>query len=121
MLTRPPHHPGSLRRLGIATVAVALLIACGGGEPPAVLAGSAATATVAATQPAPETTPVDSPAPSASTTPVGAAAAALVLEPSLALEHVRVLSQEIGSRPAGTAQERAAADYIAETLRAAGY
>lgn len=38
-----------------------------------------------------------------------------------ALEHVRVLSVDIGSRPAGTAEERAAAAYIADTLRTAGY
>ncbi|PKN82457.1 MAG: hypothetical protein CVU47_02885 [Chloroflexi bacterium HGW-Chloroflexi-9] len=121
MLTLPVHYPGSLRRLGIATVAVALLAACGGAEPPAVLAGSATTATVAAPQPTIKVAPLDAAVPGASATAVEAAAAALVLEPRLALEHVRVLSQEIGSRPAGTTQERAAADYIAETLRAAGY
>lgn len=34
-----------------------------------------------------------------------------------AMEHVRHLSEKIGPRPCGSAQERAAADYIAEQLR----
>ncbi len=37
-----------------------------------------------------------------------------------ALEHARVLSAEIGSRPAGTAEERRAAEYIAGHLRGLG-
>jgi len=38
-----------------------------------------------------------------------------------ALQHVRYLAETIGSRPAGSAQERAAADYIETQLRSYGY
>ncbi|PZN11325.1 MAG: aminopeptidase, partial [Bacillota bacterium] len=38
-----------------------------------------------------------------------------------AIEHIRVLSEEIGPRPAGTAAERQAAEYIASVLRRYGY
>jgi len=38
-----------------------------------------------------------------------------------AIEHIRVLSEDIGPRPAGTAAERQAAEYIASVLRRYGY
>lgn len=37
------------------------------------------------------------------------------------MRHINVLSDSIGSRPAGSAKEKAAADYIAEQLEAWGY
>lgn len=55
---------------------------------------------------------------------LGLAARAQVLpqaSPAAAVAHVRVLSQDIGSRPAGTANDTKGADYIAGELQKLGY
>ncbi|MEZ4554324.1 MAG: M28 family metallopeptidase [Dehalococcoidia bacterium] len=76
-------------------------------------------------------TPAEPSTPEAgSGTPAGAAAtltatggAVTRSEPSAerAMEHLRVLAGDIGSRPATTAEERRAAEYIQQQLEAAGY
>ncbi len=92
-----------------ALVGVAFLLgACGGDDP----AGSPAP-TAVATQ-APEST--TAPAAPGTTT-------AALAEPDGAriFEDVKQLSDQIGPRPAGTPNEDAAADFIAERLRTLGY
>lgn len=43
------------------------------------------------------------------------------VEAERAIEHVRYLSEEIGSRPGGLEGEKKAADYVAKTLKGYGY
>ena len=43
------------------------------------------------------------------------------IDGDMLMEHIRVLSEDIGPRVAGTAQEWEAAEYIAETLESYGY
>ncbi|MDN7245043.1 M20/M25/M40 family metallo-hydrolase [Planococcus shenhongbingii] len=43
------------------------------------------------------------------------------VEAERAIEHVRYLSEEIGSRPGGLEAEKQAADYVARTLKGYGY
>lgn len=107
---------------------------------PARTAAPTATATASATPtlvptatltPVPSATPAPVPTatlPPPPPTPTRTATPASVLTatPSLgsgqrALQHVQYLSEKIGSRPAGSASERAAADYIEAQFRSYGY
>jgi len=68
--------------------------------------------------PTPSPTPVPKPSPSATASPTPAPSAS---SGQRALQHVKQLSVAIGSRPAGTATERAAADYIVSQFQSYGY
>ncbi len=96
--------PISVAALAAALLLTVLVSACGG--------GSAEKATTAS--PAAET-------PSTSPSPAGAGIGAPEFDSARALAHVRKLSVEIGSRPAGSAAEKAAAQYIKSELAADGY
>lgn len=100
----------SAAALTAALLLAILVSACGGGS-----AEKAATAS-----PAPETSSA-SPASPASPSPAGASIGAPEFDAARALAHVRKLSVDIGSRPAGSAAERAAAQYIKSELAADGY
>ncbi|MDP2937612.1 MAG: M28 family metallopeptidase [Dehalococcoidia bacterium] len=78
-------------------------------------ASPTATATATATR-TPAPAPTASPTATAVPTPAPALSSG-----QRALQHVRYLAETIGSRPAGSAQERAAADYIETQLRSYGY
>jgi len=71
--------------------------------------------------PAPSPTPRPSPSPTASVTPTPLPTVTPVPSGQRALQHVRHLAETIGSRPAGTPQERDAADYIEAQFRSFGY
>lgn len=88
-----------------------------------------ATATLAPTV-TPTSTPVPPPSPSPTLVPKPSPSATATASPvptpaassgQRALQHVRQLSVAIGSRPAGTAKERAAADYIVSQFQSFGY
>jgi Iap family predicted aminopeptidase len=91
--------------MALASVLTAACFGSGGGDDP--------TATPAA--PTPTATAAVSPTPTVD--PVGPAE----LDGDRAFEHVRVLTQDIGPRVAGTAGEIAARDYIEEELASYGY
>ena len=95
-----------------------LLVACSSPARGDSHTGSARSATVAL-QPA-EPSAAAAPAPAAAPP---ASAPVTTAEPSgaNALRHAQVLAGEIGPRPAGSAAERTAADYIAGRLREFGY
>lgn len=91
---------------------------------PAATAVAVATATAT---PAPSPTPTAAPTPTASPVPTRSPTPAAVptATPPVssgqrALQHVRYLAETIGSRPAGSPQERAAADYIEAQFRSYG-
>ena len=85
----------------------------------------------------PDTAPISSPATAATVAPTttSATAQATATPPALAqgqalpqsfsgqeaYRHIQYLAETIGSRPTGTSQEQAAADYIAGQLRGYGY
>lgn len=100
--------PGRLLLLP-AIACLAVVIACtGGGEPNA------------------RPSPTPSPEASSTTGPAGSTEAAAsdldpAFDPDRALAHARVLAVDIGSRPAGSAEELAAAEYIRDELAAFGY
>lgn len=71
--------------------------------------------------PAPSLTPRPSPSPTASVTPTPLPTVTPVPSGQRALQHVRHLAETIGSRPAGTPQERDAANYIEAQFRSYGY
>lgn len=108
--------------LPVCVLLAALVLACSDTPAAATLdvpAGQAEATIAAGVAGTPATT-----APGAPTTEAAAPASPVTPAPvsvDAALDHVRVLAVEIGSRPAGTTEERAAADYIAEVLRTAGY
>ena len=129
--TRISLRPALLAALALLLLAGVLLAACSDGEDPASATASTPTPTVA---PASTATPAASPdaetptatatsAPTATPSPTEAAGSEPFSEPDAerAFEHLRVLAEEIGSRSAGTAAERAAAAYIAAQFEAAGY
>jgi aminopeptidase YwaD len=78
-----------------------------------------------------DTTPTPSPTSSATATPTNPATVTPTAEPQttfgpeysseLALEYARVIAEEIGSRPAGSQAELAAAEYIRGQLESFGY
>jgi aminopeptidase YwaD len=102
-----------IRALTIALLLpLLLLVACsdkddGGGDPIATSTGATASETA-------------SPGASATAGPPGATGPA-EFEGVRALEHVRVLSEEIGPRVSGTEGEDEAAEYLAEQFRSYGY
>ncbi len=104
--------PSGRLRVGAAVVIGLCAIACGssdtrvGGTATAALVSASPSITASPGTTAPATAPTEAPA-----------------EPDVAqvLAHTHVLSVEIGSRPAGTPEERTAADYIAGVLDEAGY
>lgn len=119
--------PSTRGRLAAAVGGLALLLAActgdGGAESAAAPTPTTATATATpaattAADVAATPSPAPSPAPNS-----GAPAAATFERPDvdLALQHVRVLAGEIGSRVSTTDEERRAAEYIAAQLEAAGY
>lgn len=86
-----------------------------------VMATASPTATATATR-----TPAPAPTPSPTATANPTATAVPTPAPALtsgqrALQHVRYLAETIGSRPAGSAQEGKAADYIEAQFRSYGY
>jgi aminopeptidase YwaD len=98
-----------IRALSIALGLSALLVACGDrddGDPAATLSqsttGATTTASPSSTQPAGATGPAE-------------------FEGARALEHVRVLSEDIGPRVSGTAAEDETAEYLAEQFGSYGY
>ncbi|MPZ49814.1 MAG: M28 family peptidase [Dehalococcoidia bacterium] len=91
----------------LLSVAILGVVACGGSSAPTP--GVTATAPPSATEAAPS-----SPQPTSDP-------AALLPDGDRILEDVRHLSETIGPRPAGTAREKEAADFIAERLRGLGY
>ncbi len=99
-----PISPISAAALTAALLLAVLVSACGGSS-----AEKAATASPAAEPP------------SASASPTSASIGAPEFDPARALAHVRKLSVDIGSRPAGSATEKAAAQYIKSELAADGY
>lgn len=94
-----------MSRLAGAVGLLALTLAIGCSEEPAASSAAAIDAVAAS---APARTPA-------------AATPAAPPEVGRVLAHVNVLAGEIGNRAAGTAGERRAADYVASSLRAAGY
>ena len=100
-----------MRLLLIAVIACAAIVACGGDD---------------GNSPSPTQSP--RPFPSATASPRSEPTTTPTLgigEPEFsaerALEHTRVLSQDIGSRPAGSEEELAAAEYIRDELASYGY
>jgi aminopeptidase YwaD len=87
-----------------AVVAIAVpLAACGDESAPAAAEDIAAAAAAAATAPSPESPAIEAP------------------DLERAMEHIRVLSVDIGIRAAGSQEERDTAAYLADALRDAGY
>lgn len=105
------------RRLLLLALAALLLAACGGDQSPAAVATAPASTPTAST---PTPTPTSTPEPTAAPAPFGVPA---LSDPDVdrAYEDMRALVVDIGIRPAGTEEERAAAEYIATQLRDAGY
>ncbi len=91
---------------GLALAFLALLGACGGG-PRSSPEPASPSATPSAQTPAPSPSP--------------ATTAPLAFDSARALEHIRVLSVDIGIRAAGTDGERRAAEYIRGQLSSYGY
>ena len=122
-MSRRPRRPDRLIAALAGACAVVLFAACSGDgnrtAAPSRSPAAAVTAPAAASATATPTTP-----PTAVATASAAATAAASADPpdvDGALAHLDALAVEIGSRPAGSEQERAAADYIAGVLTAAGY
>ncbi len=108
------------RWLLLVVAAVLLTAACsGGGEPDAVATAPAGTPTAPPTATAPP--PTATPTPTA--TPPAPFSVVELSDPDAdrAWEDLRTLAVDIGIRPAGTDEEREAAEYIAAQLRDAGY
>lgn len=103
-----------------AVGAVVLLVGCASDV--SATAAPTASSTASASAEAGTTIPGASPA-SPSASPADASGDQQTPAPDTArvLEHVEYLASTIGSRPAGSAQEREAAEYIAGVLDAAGY
>ena len=100
-------------------LAALLLAACTGGDDTPAVTSPATTPTATATPTPAAATPTETPE-----QPAPAAFAVLELtDPDVdrAYEDMRVLAVDIGIRPAGTADEREAAEYVASQLRDAGY
>lgn len=104
--------PSTRRTLGafVATTLAVLLVACGAGDAPAPVTATAAGSTAA---------------PGAAASPAvggfGEVSGFGTPDAARAFEHLRVLAEEIGPRPAATESERRAAVYIAEQFESAGY
>ena len=99
--------------LGVALALSLVLVSCSrrDDDDPADSAGTTTTpSSTAQTTPPASTTPA----------PLGATGP-LEFEGSRALEHVRVLAEEIGPRVSGTDAERQTADYLSAQLRSYGY
>ena len=89
-------------------VAALLLAACGGSpkQPP----------------PTPTVAPTPTAVPTATSTPHGSAdTGAAKFDPARAFAHVEALAVDIGSRPAGSENELAAAQYLRDQLQGFGY
>ena len=132
----PPPSTRRQRRLLVALAAagaVALAACSGGGtsasDAPATATTEAAPSapaspTPAAATPRPEATPASAatPAPAAGApSPRAASAASGPADADRAFAHLQALAVDIGPRVAASAEERAAADYIAAQLADAGY
>ena len=107
--------PQSLASALVVASFLLLLLACNGSPGPASTPPPLATATPGATA-SPRATATPTVAPTA-----GTALAPSDFDPQRALAHVQALAADIGSRPAGTEAELAAADYIADQLHSFGY
>jgi aminopeptidase YwaD len=98
-----------MRVLVVAVIACAAIVACGGDDSPTPTASP---------RPSPSATPSLAPTPSPSPAlDLGEAE----FSAERALEHTRVLAQDIGSRVAGSEDELAAAEYIRDELASYGY
>jgi Iap family predicted aminopeptidase len=101
-----------LGRLAAAVLLLALATACSDRDEPNQ--GAPATATI----PTPTATATATPG---RPSPPGTATDLAAYDNARAIEHIRVLSVDIGTRIAGSEDERLAVDYIREQLEASGY
>lgn len=94
--------------------------------PAATTAASATLGVAPATSPSPSALPIPEATPAASSSPApsiapASAEAATAFSGQLALDTVRLLSETIGSRPAGSDAERRAAEVLADEFRRLGW
>ncbi len=116
-LTRVTLRPRRYASAGLIVLAL-LLLACGDDDDAAAEADATATPIVAATAAEGDATPAPSDAPPpADSAPLPAATPAV----ADVFAHIEALAVEVGIRPAGSAGERAGAEYIRGVLEDAGY